>query len=37
VVPPLVENLSQFMRDLGNAASIVMSQSVMGSTMPGPD
>lgn len=37
VVPPLVENLSQLMRDLGNAASIVMSQSVRGSTMPGPD
>jgi hypothetical protein len=37
VVPPLVENLSQLMRDLGSAASIVMSQSVKGNMMPGPD
>ena len=30
VLPPLVENLGQLMRDLGNAAWIVRSQSMRG-------
>jgi hypothetical protein len=34
VLPPLVENLGQLMRDLGNAAWIVSNQSSRG-TMPG--
>ena len=34
VLPPLVENLGQLMRDLGNAAWIVSNQSLRG-TMPG--
>jgi hypothetical protein len=36
VVPPLVENLGQLMKDLGNAAWIVMNQSTRG-IIPGSD
>jgi hypothetical protein len=34
VMPPLVENLSQLMRDLGNAAGVVRSQSRKGNVFP---
>lgn len=36
VLPPLVENLAQLMRDLGNAGLIVRNQSLNGS-LPGSD